>query len=309
VTIIAHINRVTVSNPGKARERIDVTPYLYLAPLIALLGVFTFWPLLHTAYLSVTSWNLSPGVPIRFVGVANYEDVIDSELFNAALWNTAVTILVSIPLKVLLPIPFAVFIWSMGKSGEFYRTVLFLPTLISFVAVSVAWLWILSPLGGYLDLVLGRAGIRLPPLLTRAETALGTVIGISTWKIFGFHVLLFLAGLTRISHRLIDAMRIDGASDAVILRRLIWPMLGPTTLFVLISTVIFTMQQVFTPIDMLTKGGPSNATTNLFYVTYQYTFMNFSVGQGAASTVILFVFLMLVALVKFRLFDRFVHYR
>jgi ABC-type sugar transport system permease subunit len=86
-------------------------------------------------------------------------------------------------------------------------------------------------------------------------------------------------------------------------------MLGPTTLFVLISTVIFTMQQVFTPIDMLTKGGPSNATTNLFYVTYQYTFMNFSVGQGAASTVILFVFLMLVALVKFRLFDRFVHYR
>jgi ABC-type sugar transport system permease subunit len=284
-------------------------PYAYLAPLLVLLGLFTFWPLLHTAYLSVTSWNLNPNMPVRFVGIANYVDVADSDLFHAALWNTVVTILVSIPLKALLPIPFAVFIWSRGRHGEIYRTVLFLPTLISFVAVSVAWLWILSPLGGYLDLVLGSIGIRLPPLLTRAETALGTVIAISTWKVFGFHVLLYLAGLTRIPHRLIDAMRVDGASDGVILRRLIWPMLGPTTVFVLISTVIFTMQQVFTPIDMLTKGGPSNATTNLFYVTYQYTFLNFSVGQGAASTVILFVFLMVVALAKFQLFDRFVHYR
>ncbi|CAN1515747.1 UgpA ABC-type sugar transport systems, permease components [Rhabdaerophilaceae bacterium] len=292
-----------------ARLRPDLAPYLYLAPLIVLLGVFTFWPLIHTAYLSVTAWNLNPGMPVRFVGVANFEDVVDSELFRAALWNTVVTIFVSIPLKVFLPIPFAVFIWSMGRRGELYRTLLFLPTLISFVAVSVAWLWILSPLGGYLDLVLATISIKLPPLLTRAETALGTVIAISTWKVFGFHVLLFLAGLTRIPHRLVDAMRMDGASDGVILRRLIWPMLGPTTLFVLISTVIFTMQQVFTPIDMLTKGGPSNATTNLFYVTYQYTFLNFSVGQGAAATVILFVFLMLVALVKFRLFDRLVHYR
>lgn len=293
----------------RLRRAAVVVPWLYLAPLIVLLGLFTFWPLIHTAYLSVTSWNLIPGVPVRFVGIVNYEDVIDSELFRAALWNTIVTILVSIPLKVLLPIPFAVFIWSLGRRGEFYRTVLFLPTLISFVAVSVAWLWILSPLGGYLDLVLSSIGIRLPPLLTRSETALGTVIGIATWKVFGFNVLLYLAGLTRIPHRLIDAMRVDGASDGVILRRLIWPLLGPTTLFVLISTVIFTMQQVFTPIDMLTKGGPSNATTNLFYVTYQYTFLNFSVGQGAAATVILFVFLMVVALIKFRVFDRLVHYR
>lgn len=308
MTIAVGTTTVAPTVPRLRRAAV-VVPWLYLAPLIVLLGLFTFWPLIHTAYLSVTSWNLIPGVPVRFVGIINYEDVIDSELFRAALWNTIVTILVSIPLKVLLPIPFAVFIWSLGRRGEFYRTVLFLPTLISFVAVSVAWLWILSPLGGYLDLVLSSIGIRLPPLLTRSETALGTVIGIATWKVFGFNVLLYLAGLTRIPHRLIDAMRVDGASDGVILRRLIWPLLGPTTLFVLISTVIFTMQQVFTPIDMLTKGGPSNATTNLFYVTYQYTFLNFSVGQGAAATVILFVFLMVVALIKFRVFDRLVHYR
>jgi ABC-type sugar transport system permease subunit len=295
--------------PLRLHRRVEWAPYLYLTPLILFLGLFTFWPLIHTAYLSVTAWNLNPDAPIRFVGAANFEDVIDSDLFIAAMRNTALTILVAVPLKVLLPIPFAVFIWSMGRRGEIYRTIFFLPTLISFVAVSVAWLWILSPLGGYLDLLLSGVGIRFPPLLTRASTALGAIIAISTWKVFGFHVLLYLAGLTRISHRLIDAMRIDGANDGVILRRLIWPMLGPTTLLVLVSTIIFTMQQVFTPIDILTKGGPSNATTNLFYMTYQYTFLNFSVGHGAAATVILFCFLMLVSLVNYRVLNRFVHYR
>ena len=295
--------------PLRLRQRVEWAPYLYLTPLILFLGLFTFWPLIHTAYLSVTAWNLNPDAPIRFVGAANFEDVIDSDLFIAAMRNTALTILVAVPLKVLLPIPFAVFIWSMGRRGEIYRTIFFLPTLISFVAVSVAWLWILSPLGGYLDLLLSGVGIRFPPLLTRASTALAAIIAISTWKVFGFHVLLYLAGLTRISHRLIDAMRIDGANDGVILRRLIWPMLGPTTLLVLVSTIIFTMQQVFTPIDILTKGGPSNATTNLFYMTYQYTFLNFSVGHGAAATVILFCFLMLVSLVNYRVLNRFVHYR
>ena len=293
----------------RLHQRVELEPYLYLTPLILFLGLFTFWPLIHTAYLSVTAWNLNPDAPIRFVGAANFEDVIDSDLFFAAMRNTVLTILVAVPLKVLLPIPFAVFIWSMGRRGEIYRTIFFLPTLISFVAVSVAWLWILSPLGGYLDLLMNGVGIRFPPLLTRASTALGAIIAISTWKVFGFHVLLYLAGLTRIPHRLIDAMRIDGANDGVILRRLIWPMLGPTTLLVLVSTIIFTMQQVFTPIDILTKGGPSNATTNLVYMTYQYTFLNFSVGQGAAATVILFCFLMLVSLVNYRVLNRFVHYR
>lgn len=289
--------------PGAAR------PYLYLAPFFLVLGVFTFWPLLHTLVLSFQAWNLNPDVPTRFVAFDNYRGVASSSLFGAALFNTALYLIAAIPLKVILPIPVAIFIWSLGQRGETYRVVVFLPTLVSFVAASVAWVWLLSPIGGYLAVWLQTFGIRMTGLLTNADTALWTILGIATWKGFGFNVLLYLAGLTRIDRSLIEAMRIDGASDARIVRDLILPMLGPAIVLVLITTVIFTMQQVFTPIDVLTKGGPANSTTNLFYMTYQYTFVGFDVGYGAAATVILCVLVFVVAFLKFRIADRLVHYR
>lgn len=283
-------------------------PYLYLAPFLLVLGVFTFWPLLQIVWLSFQAWNLNPDAPSRFVGLGNYSGVISSQLFTAALVNTGIYLLAAIPLKVVLPIPVAIFIWSLGRRGELYRVIIFLPTLISFVAASVAWAWLLSPLGGYLAVWLEMFGIRMTGLLTNADTALWTILGIAAWKGFGFNVLLYLAGLTRIDRSLIEAMRIDGATDARIVRDLIVPLLGPSIVLVLVTTIIFTMQQVFTPIDVLTKGGPANATTNLFYMTYQYTFVTFNVGHGAAATVMLCALVFLVAFLKFRVADRLVHY-
>jgi multiple sugar transport system permease protein/sn-glycerol 3-phosphate transport system permease protein len=297
--------------PEGQRRRLRLSalrPWLYLAPFLAVLVAFTFWPLLQVVLLSFQSWNLNPDIPARFAGWANYRGVLSSSLFDAALINTACYLLAAIPLKVMLPIPVAIFVWSLGRRGEIYRLILFLPTLISFVAASVAWAWLLSPLGGYLTICLEAVGIHMPGLLTNADTALWTILGIATWKAFGFNVLLYLAGLSRIDRSLIEAMRIDGASEARIARDLIVPMLGPSIVLVLITTIIFTMQQVFTPIDVLTKGGPANSTTNLFYMTYQYTFVTFNVGYGTAATVILCVFVFAIAFVKFRLADRFVHY-
>ncbi len=297
-------------NPlDSVKRRFDATPYLYLAPLLLLLGVFTFWPLLHTVYLSLVSWNLNPDQPTRFVGLDNYAGVMRSSLFAAAAWNTVVYIAASVPLKVLAPIPVAIFLWSLHGGGQIYRTLLFLPTLCSFVAVAVAWLWLLNPMGGYLQLIAKAAGFHLPALLHDGATALWTVLGIASWKLFGFHVLLYLAGLARIDRSLVEAMRVDGARDLQIVRHLVWPMLGPTTLFVLVSTAIFTTQQVFTPIDVLTKGGPANSTTNLFYVVYQYAFVTFNVGYGAAATVLLLILVGLVTWMKFTLFERRIHYR
>lgn len=286
----------------------QLRPYLYLGPFLVIMGAFTFWPLLHTLLLSFQSWNLNPDIPSRFVGLDNYRGVFSSSLFAAALANTVVYLLAIIPLKVILPIPVAIFIWSLGRRGELYRIILFLPTLISFVAASVAWMWLLSPLGGYLAVCLEMVGIRMTGLLTNADTALWAILGIATWKGFGFNVLLYLAGLTRIDRSLIEAMRIDGASDLRIVRDLVIPMLGPSIVLVLVTTMTFTMQQVFTPIDVLTKGGPANSTTNLFYMTYQYTFVAFNIGYGAAATVILCVLVFLIAFLKFRVADRLVHY-
>jgi multiple sugar transport system permease protein/sn-glycerol 3-phosphate transport system permease protein len=284
-------------------------PYVYLSPFLVLLAVFTYWPLVQTVWLSFTSWNMMPGVEPEYVGLANYRDVMGSELFRAALRNTGFYLLLAIPVVVLLPLPAAIFIWSLGRSGEIYRTILFLPTMISFAATSVIWLWILAPIGGYGDALLSLAGIKLPSLLSQRDTAPWVVFGVAAWKVFGFNVLFYLAGLGRIDARLIHAMRIDGAGDGTIVRRLIWPLMGPTTLFVAVVTMTLMLPQLFTPIDVMTHGGPGNATTNLFYVTYQYVFSSFNVGYGAAATTILYIVMFAIALFKFTVLDRLVHYR
>ena len=283
-------------------------PWLYLAPTLAGLGLFVYWPLIHTAILSLTEWNLNPDQPARFVGLENYGRVAASTLFEHAWVNSLIYVGASIPLKVLAPIPLAVFVWSMGSRGHAYRAILFLPTLISFVAMAIAFLWILNPIFGYAKAWLAVVGVRLPALLTDADTAIWTIIAISGWKVIGFNMLLYLAGLASINRDLIEAMRIDGASDGVILRRLILPLLTPTIFFVLVSTVIFTIQQVFTPIDILTEGGPQNSTTNLFHMVYQYTFVTFDVGAGAAGTVMLFALLMAVTAAQILALDKRVEY-
>lgn len=304
-----------VSTAGAARVRSwlgsqhRAQPYLYLAPFLSLLLLFTYWPLLQTVYLSFVSWNMMPDAAKEFIGLANYRDVLDSALFLAALRNTGFYLLLAIPIIVLLPLPVAVFIWSLGKTGNAYRTILFLPTLISFAAVAIVWQWILDPIGGYAAALLDLVAIKLPPLLNQQETAAWVVFGVAAWKVFGFNVLFYLAGLGRLDTRLIHAMRIDGAGDGVILRRLIWPLLGPTTLFVMVVTMTLMLPQLFVPIDIMTHGGPGDATTNLFYVTYQYVFSSFNVGYGAAATTILYVILFSIVLIKFAVLDRRVHYR
>lgn len=284
-------------------------PWLYLAPTILLLGLFTYWPLMQTAYLSTVEWNLNPSQPTAFVGFDNYSRVVESTLFEAALVNTLIYIGASIPLKVLLPIPVAVFLWSMGQRGYFYRAILFLPTLMSFVVVAIAFLWILNPIFGHAKVILAGLGLRFPNMLADPDVAIWVIIGISTWKVLGFNVLIYLAGLASINKEYIEAMRMDGAGDVTIFRRLIWPLLTPTLTFVMISTSIFTMQQVFTPIDLMTEGGPANSTTNLFYMVYQYSFVTFDVGGGAAGTMMLFIFLMVMAVVQLRVLDRRSHYQ
>ena len=286
-----------------------LAPFLYLAPMIVLLAVFTYWPLLHTIYLSFVQWNMNPDQPMRWVGMANYRGIFNSPLFDAAFRNTLIYIIASIPLKVLLPIPIAIFVWTLGTRGQVYRALLFLPTLFSFTVVAVDFLWMLNPIGGHFVQIARLLGGQWPNVLTDPDLAIWTILLISTWKVIGFNTLLYVVGLASINRDYVEAMRLDGASDWRLVRHLLWPLLTPTTLFVLISTVIFAIQQVFTPIDIMTEGGPQNGTTNLFYMVYQYAFRTFNVGFGAAGTVIIFAFLLAITLLKMRTLDRHVQYQ
>ncbi len=289
-------------------QRARWLPYLYMAPLLLCIVAFVYWPLIYTFHLAVTKWNLvADSMP--FVGLDNFRGVVTSSLFKDATVNTFLYIFLAIPLKVFLPIPIAVFLWSMTpRVAGFYKILIFLPVLTSFVAVSVIWSWLLNPISGYFGAAFRLVGFTMPNLLYDTWYALLTIMGVSAWKILGFNTLIYTAGLASIDPEYIAAMRIDGASDHQIFRHLIIPLLAPTTVFVLITTVIFTVQQVFTPIDVMTQGGPSNATTNLFYMIYQLAFRTFNIGYGAAATIILFVLLMVVTVLKFKLADRLAKY-
>jgi multiple sugar transport system permease protein/sn-glycerol 3-phosphate transport system permease protein len=277
--------------------------------MIVLLAVFTYWPLLHTIYLSFVQWNMNPDQPMRWVGAANYSGIFNSPLFDAAFRNTLIYIIASIPLKVLLPIPIAIFVWTLATRGQMYRALLFMPTLFSFTVVAVVFLWLLNPISGHFVQIARLFGGQWPNVLADPDFAIWTILLMSTWKVIGFNTLLYVAGLASINRDYVEAMRLDGASDWRLVRHLLWPLLTPTTLFVLISTVIFAIQQVFTPIDIMTEGGPQNGTTNLFYMVYQYAFRTFNVGFGAAGTVIIFAFLLAITLLKMRTLDRHVQYQ
>ena len=298
------------SNRASVGRRLpgSFVPFLYIAPMLVLLGLFVYWPLVAVVGLSGARWNLNPDMPMDYAGLENYARLIASPLFRDAMVNTVFYLLASIPLKILLPIPVAVAIWSLGRSGAVYRTILFMPTLISFVVISVIFLWLFNPIGGMVPLIMKGFGLSWANPLSDAHSAIWAVLLLSTWKVLGLNVLFYLAGLSRIRVELFEAMRIDGAGTLRVVTDLIWPLLTPTTFFVLVSTTIFTMQQVFTPIDILTEGGPRNGTTNLFYMVYQLTFRSFDVGAGAAGTVLLFVLLFAATAAKLNFLERRVHY-
>jgi multiple sugar transport system permease protein/sn-glycerol 3-phosphate transport system permease protein len=291
-----------------ARRRGQALPYLLLAPLLVLLAAFTYWPLLYTAYLSVVDVRLS--APDHFVGLANYLGLFRSAAFAAAARNTAVTLVLSLPLNVLLPIPIAVFVWCNGaRLATLHRSILFVPTLLSFVVVSIAWIWMLNPVVGMLQSLLRPLGLQMPALLSDAALALPTIIGVAGWKVAGFNALLYLAGLASVPRDLVEAMRIDGAGDWRIARSLLVPLLSPTIYFVALTSLLFAVQQVFTPINIMTDGGPTNATTNLFYLAYQMAFQSFNIGFASATAVLLFAGLGALAALKSRLVGRRVHYQ
>lgn len=296
--------------PGRQPSERDQTMRLtFLAPALLLIAVFIYWPLIYTFVLAFHQWNLTSS-EMRFVGLTNFSGLLDSPIFDAALKNTAIYIVGSIPLKVLFPLFIALAIWVVSpRRGIVYKSAIFLPTLMSFVVVSLLWMWLLNPLVGIGNSVMAMLGLRLPPLLSSPDTALWTILAISSWKIMGFNMLLYLAGLASVNRDQIEAMRLDGAGDVALFRYLIWPTLSPTTFFVLIVTVIFSIQQVFTPIDILTHGGPSNSTTNLFYMVYQYAFQSFNIGYGAAGTVLIFAIIFVVTAVKMRVLESRVHYQ
>ncbi len=290
------------------RGRTTAHAWLMLSPALLLLVAFTHYPAIATIWHSLFSTPRGSR-PARFVGAENYLALAEDPIFWQALMNNLVYALTTIPLSIGLALMMA--LWVNGKihGRTALRIAFFTPTVLPMIAVANLWLFFYTPDYGLLDQVLGALfGWGPTNWIGRTETALGAMIVVAVWKEAGFFMIFYLAALQAIPPNLYEAAAIEGASRARIFWRITLPLLGPTTLFVLVNAVINGFRLV-DHIIVMTKGGPDNATALLLTYVYELGFRFWDTATASALTVVLLVMLALTAAVQFLLGEKRVHYR
>ena len=307
-TKVAETGERTRSRP-RQRRRWRITPYLFLLPGVFLVVVWVYYPFLQIFWLSLFHGNLAGGIT-RFVGLQNYRAMFQLPEFWQAVRNTVVYIVGISICAIGVPLFLALLLARIHPLMQrIYQGILFLPALLAPIVVSLIWLWLLNPVQGvFSQWILHLFGWNIPDLLNDPATAIWTMIGITSWQMFGISLSLIFAVIIGINHHYLEAARIDGASEWQILRFIIFPLLTPLLSFLLLYTVLFAGQWAFGPINVLTQGGPGNTTTNIYYLLYQFGFTFFNTGEASALAVLIFLILGTGAVIEVYTLDRRVRY-
>lgn len=284
----------------KKRSRYDNVAYLFILPNYLILIVFLIIPILRTIQLSFCSYDL---VQSSFVGLANYTALLKDTVFRRSLFNTLVYSLCTIPIAMALGLLLALALNKLSYIRSFFRTVFFLPHILSIVAVSMAWLYMYDTNAGILNRLLKLVGMRSVPWLTDTSYALLSVCVVGIWATCGYNMLIFLSGLQAIPDYLYEAARIDGATPVHQFVHITLPMLSQTTFFIFIMACINSFQ-VFGQVYILTNGGPSNSTTTIAHQIYKNGFELYNMGYASAMAVVLMAAILLITLVNMKLNPR-----
>jgi multiple sugar transport system permease protein len=282
--------------PPLARRREAIAFYLAIAPWMAGFLLFTLGPMLLSLYASFTRWDLL--TPPEWLGTANYKDMASDPLFWQSLRVTALYTAAYVPLDLLGGLALALLVRPKLRGISIFRTILYLPTVLSGVAFVVVWLWLLNPNGGLINLLLGQMGFQGPRWLLDPRWALPSLVLMSFWG-WGRTMVLFLGGLTTIPAELSEAAAIDGAGQLRSFFALTLPLLTPTLFFNLILSMISTFQ-TFTSAFVATNGGPLNATLFLVLYIYRQAFEFFNMGYAAALAWVLFAVIIILTILMFR---------
>ncbi len=279
----------------------------YLFPSVVVFLVFMVWPILYNLYLSVLEWNMvSPNK--RFVGLGNYLKIFKDPNFLKAFGNTWLYVLLMMAFCFVLPYLISYILGKLITKGEqLYRAMLFFPSLLSLAVASIIFLWLFNSVSGPVAEIYKLFGHESPKWFTTQGLVIFTLTVITAWRSFGYNLIVFLAAIVEVPVELIEAAKLENASNWKIFWTIILPLTSSTALYVFIVTFVFGLQHVFTPIHMITKGGPNQASTNLVYVIYQYGFSFFQTGRAAAVAIVSLVIFLFVLWLQKRLEKR-VHY-
>src|SRR5574344_631860 len=260
--------------------------------LLALLGIFIFiifmdWDLINKAH---------------FVGLKNYVEIFKSPIFVKILVNTFVYAISTSIFAVIIPLVLACILNNKIRGSEFFKTAYFLPFITPMIVIAIIWQWIFDPNIGILNYVL-HLHINW---LYDTHFAMPAVIIVSVWKLIGYNMVIFLAGLSALNNSVFEAAKIDGANSFDIFRFVTVPMLSPVIFFVVVITCISSFQ-VFDLIYMMTQGGPLDSTNVLVYAVYKNAFEYFKTGEASAIAYVLFVIILILTLIQWNLRKKLVY--
>lgn len=289
----------------KIKEKLSL---LLLLPACTIFAIFIFWPILNTFYLSFFDWNMISKNK-KFVFLENYLSIMKDGVIYKSLGNTFIYIFFLIVLNFILPYIIAYILAHLiTKMKSVYRIMIFFPSIISLVVGSLIFLWVFNPMVGPISKIYELFGVESPFWLKTNGLVILLVTLITAWKIFGYNLILLLAGVLEVPIELIESAKLDKLSNLQIFIYIVLPMTSSTSLYVLIITVIYGLQQVFVPINVLTQGGPNNGSSNLVYSIYQYAFTFFQTGRASALAIVTTLFFFILISLKIRILEKGVYY-
>jgi len=290
---------------GERGWRRNVTLMVFILPSLVPLIMFTLGPMAASAVISLLRWDLLR--PARFIGLANFANVLTDPDFKAAVGHTLVFILGYLPLVYFGGLGLALLVNQKLRGSSFFRSAFFLPVVTSWVVVALVWRWLLNPQGGVVNSALAAVGITGPGWWTDPVWALPSIILASAWKDLGFVMVILLAGLQAIPVEYYEAGEVDGAGRWARFRNITMPLLSSSTFFVLVISLINSFQ-VFDQVWVMTGGGPAGASSVVVEQIVRHAFSYNQMGYASAMSWVLFAAILAVTAVQFRLQRRWVNY-
>jgi multiple sugar transport system permease protein len=284
-----------------------VAAWLLTLPAIVAFVVMLLLPTAAVVAIAFTDYELGARA-VRFVGLANFTELFEDRGFLTSFRNTAFFVAVTTPASIIGGLGLALLIESGTRGRAFFRAVFFLPVVSLMVAMATAFQYMFHPTIGPVNAALRALGLVGPNWLGSSDSVMWTLAIIGVWEQIGFNMVLFLAGLTAIPRDLYAAAEVDGVKSAWSrFWTVTWPLLGPTSLFVLTITMIRSLR-VFDIVATLTQGGPNKASEVLLYTMYTEGFTFFRMGYSAAITVVFLAVVVALMMIQTRVLDRRVHY-
>ncbi|WP_079908856.1 carbohydrate ABC transporter permease [Paenibacillus sp. 32352] len=290
----------------KKHWRTNAFAWLLLLPSLLFLFLFTFYPMAKTIKLSLYQADLATPVPM-FIGLDNYKHLAEDEIFWKVMSNNLWFAIGTVPTSIALAIVMAIFANKAMRGTGLVRAAFFYPTMIPMIAVANIWLFIYTPQYGLLSRLMKMISVGELQLLGSSQLVMWAMVIMVIWKEAGYFMIFYLAGLQNISPDLYESAQVDGVSRWTIFRKITFPLLMPTTLFVTIVALTNSFKLV-DHIMIMTKGGPNNASNLLLYYIYETAFSFWDQGMASTLTVVMIAVLLLFAALNFFGLDKKIHY-